>query len=427
MNIENITKLKGIIDLLLENESRINEAKPIRYWYPLSLATYGSDEIIEALDSMCAFRTSMAEKTQTFESRFASLQGCSDAVMVNSGSSADLLLALLLTNPLKPLVKPGDEVILPIVTWPTQIWSIMMAGLEPVFVDVDPRTLNMDMDDLEASITPRTRVLFPVHLMGNPCDMDRIQAIAKRHGLHIIEDCCEALGASWDGTRVGNFGLGGAFSFFFSHHITTMEGGMVTTRDPQAAEHLRMLRAHGWARNVEPSRYFSREQYDVDPRYAFVNWGLNVRPTEVQAGFGIRQLERLAAFDATRARHYARFKQYVDTTQGLLSLPFVPPKAVASGFALSIMLARDAPFTREQITSHLEAEGVETRPIVAGNLARQPVAAIFPKFASRTFPGADEIHERGFYVGLSPLQTDANLERLVGVFETFLAAPASRR
>lgn len=422
MNIENITKLKGIIDLLLENESRINEAKPTRYWYPLSLATYGSDEIIEALDSLCAFRTSMAEKTLLFERQFADVQGSSDAIMVNSGSSADLLLALLLTNPLKPLVEPGAEVIVPIVTWPTQIWSIMMAGLKVVLVDVDPRTLNVDLDDLEAAITPRTRVLFPVHLMGNPCDMDRIQAIAEKHDLHIIEDCCEALGASWNGTKVGNFGLAGAFSFFFSHHITTMEGGMVSARDPEIAEHLRILRAHGWARNVDPARYYSTARYDVDPRYAFVNWGLNVRPTEIQAGFGIRQLEKLDAFDATRKRHYERFQRFVAGTRGMLSLPVVSPKAVASGFALPIMVSPDAPFKREQITAYLEGKGIETRPIVAGNLARQPVAALFPEFAKREFPGADQVHERGFYVGLSPLQTDANMERLIGIFEAFLAA-----
>ena len=219
MNISNAEKLRGVIDILLENESRINEAKPIRYWYPLSLASYGTDEIIEALDSMCSFRTSMAEKTLHFERQFAKWQDSADAIMVNSGSSADLLLCLLMTNSLSPLLQPGDEIIIPVVTWPTQVWSAMMAGLKVKFVDADRNTLNVDIEDLERSISPETRAIFLVHLMGNPCDMDRIGALAKKHNLYILEDCCEAMGASWDGCKVGNFGVGASYSFFFSHHI----------------------------------------------------------------------------------------------------------------------------------------------------------------------------------------------------------------
>lgn len=425
MNIENIIKLKGILDLLIENENRVNEAKPIRYWYPLSLATYGTDEILEALDAMCSFRTSMAEKTLQFERIFAKHQGCSDAVMVNSGTSADLLLTLLMTNPLRPLLKPGDEVIVPVVTWPTQIWSILFAGLKVRLVDIDPTTLNIDLDDLEQSIGPQTRALFLVHLMGNPCNMDRINALVRKHDLLLIEDCCEAMDAAWDGTKVGNFGLGGAFSFFFSHHITTMEGGMVAVRDYALAEQLKLLRAHGWVRNVSPSNFLLGNFSDIERRYAFVNWGLNVRPTEVQAAFGIRQMEKVASFSATRARHEARFRRFVEGTAGLLQMPKVERKATPSWFALPMVLSEKCPFSRSDLTDYLEAQGVETRPVVAGNLARHPVADLFPEFTKRKFAGADIVHDRGFYIGLSPLQTDENIERLVAIFEQFLAARAT--
>lgn len=418
MNTNNASKLRGIIDILLDNESRINEAKPIRYWYPLSLATYGTDEIIEALDSMCSFRTSMAEKTLSFERQFSKWQGSSDAVMVNSGSSADLLLSLLLTNPLAPMVQPGAEIIVPVVTWPTQIWSAMMAGLKVKFVDVDPTTLNVDLDDLERSITPATKVLFLVHLMGNPCDMDRIGALARRHGLHIIEDCCEAMGATWEGKKVGNFGVGAAYSFFFSHHITCMEGGMVVVADHEHALQLRLLRAHGWIRNVDPSRFDLSRHPEIDPRYAFVNWGLNVRPTEVQAGFGIRQLEKADAFAKRRAELSERFNSYIAQTPWLRT-PTVSPKAVPSWLALPLMVQDGAPFTRAELTSYLERCGVETRPVVTGNVAKHPVALLFPEFLSRSFPGADKVHSHGFYIGLSPLQTDANMERLVLAFADF--------
>jgi CDP-6-deoxy-D-xylo-4-hexulose-3-dehydrase len=419
MNISNIDKLRGIIDLLLENESRINEAKPIRYWYPLSLATYGTDEIIEALDSMCSFRTSMAEKTLQFERQFAKWQGSADAVMVNSGSSADLLLTLLLTNPLAPMVKPGAEIIVPVVTWPTQIWSAMMAGLKVRLVDVDPDTLNIDLDDLERSINPSTEALFLVHLMGNPCDMDRIGALAKKHKLHIIEDCCEAMGATWGGTKVGNFGIGAAYSFFFSHHITCMEGGMVAVNNLDHAEQLRLLRAHGWIRNVDPSRFDMSGHPEIDPRYAFVNWGLNVRPTEVQAGFGSRQLEKADGFGARRAEMSKRFNGYIANCEWLHT-PVVSPKADPSWLALPLMVDGKAPFKRHELTAYLEGCGVETRPIVTGNVARHPVAKLFPEFRERPFPGADQVHDRGFYIGLSPLQTNANMDRLVETFDAFL-------
>jgi CDP-6-deoxy-D-xylo-4-hexulose-3-dehydrase len=420
MNIQNINNLRGVIDLIIDSESRINEGKPVRYWYPLSLATFGTDEIMEALDSMCSFRTSMAEKTLQFERQFSGWQGCQDAVMVNSGSSADLLLSLLLTNPLNPMVPPGSEVIIPIVTWPTQIWSAKMAGLKVKLVDVDPDTLNIDLDELENSISPETRILFPVHLMGNPCDMDRIQALAQKHNLFILEDCCEATGASWGGIKVGNFGFGGAFSFFFSHHITCMEGGMVVTSDIAQAEQLRILRAHGWVRNIDPTSYNLQEFPDIDMRYAFVNWGLNVRPTEVQAGFGIRQLEKIDAFGSRRTEMANRFRAYI-ADSNWLSMPKVGAKAVPSWLGIPLMVAKNAPFTRLELTSFLEKNGVETRPIVTGNLARHPVSKLFVEFQGRSFPGADEVHFRGFYIGLSPLQSDSNFDRLISIFTQFMS------
>lgn len=421
MNIESIQKLKGALDLLIEHESRLNEAKPVRYWYPLSLPTYGTDEILEALDSMCSFRTSMGEKTQRFERQYAKYQDCAEAVMVNSGSSADLLLGLLLTNPIHPLVNKGDEVIVPVVTWATQIWSMMMTGLKVKLVDVNPRTLNVDLDDLEASISERTRVLFLVHLMGNPCDMDRIQEIAHKHHLLIIEDCCEAMGATWDGKKVGNFGLGGTFSFFFSHHIITMEGGMIAVNDEIVAEHLRIFRAHGWARNVDAARYKLHQHADIDPRYAFVNWGVNVRPTEVQAAFGIHQIEKAGVLAARREHLFSKFAAFLSKRTANLSTPQVEAKASPSWLALPLMVRKDAPFSRTEITSYLESAGVETRPIVAGNLARHAVADRFPEFRTRDFKGADEIHQRGFYIGISPIQTDAAMDRLIHAFNEFLA------
>lgn len=419
MTINLTSKMSGAIELLLESHSRINEAKPQHYWYPLSMATYGVEEIIEALDSMCRFRTTMWEKTKKFEELFAEYQGAKAAVMVNSGSSADLLLSFLLTSAPLHRAAPGDEILIPAVTWPTQIWSPMMAGLTARLVDVDPETLNVSLEDLERKISPKTKCLFLVHLLGNPCEMDKILDIANSRNLIVIEDCCEALGSEWNGTKVGNFGLGASFSFFFAHHMTTMEGGMITTNDEEAAESLRILRAHGWLRNVaDPSRYVIDER-GIDPRYAFVNWGFNVRPTELQAGFGLQQINRLPKFNKRREVLADRFFEIIDRSR-FLSRPMVSSLARPVWMALPVMVAKDAPFQRDELTQYLENNGVETRPIVTGNIARQPVAKLFKGLCDAALPGADIVHERGFYIGLSPLLSDVAMDRLIECFNLFL-------
>lgn len=418
MNNESSRKLSGVIELLLESSSRINEAKQQKYWYPLSMATYGVEEIIEAIDSMCSFRTTMWEKTREFEKRFAEYQGSAEAVMVNSGSSADLLLCFLLTNPRKPVLPKNSEILMPVVTWPTQIWSAMISGLNVRLVDVDPLTLNMDLEDLRRKITPQTKAIFLVHLMGNPCNMDRIQEIAKTHDLLILEDCCESLGSEWNGIKVGRFGFGGTFSFFFSHHMTTMEGGIVVCQDSATADELRILRAHGWLRNVNDSEKVFAE-YPVDPRYAFVNWGFNVRPTEVQAAFGLRQLEKLEVFNQRREKLATRFFEFIDSTP-LLLRPEVYASGRPSWFALPVLIADEAPFSRAEFSCYLENEGVETRPIVVGNIMRHPVASLFEEFKDNSFPGADTVHNHGFYLGLSPLITDGTMDRLLECLNHFL-------
>jgi CDP-6-deoxy-D-xylo-4-hexulose-3-dehydrase len=199
-----------------------------------------------------------------------------------------------------------------------------------------------------------------------------------------------------------------------------MEGGMIVVHDLAYAEQLRLLRAHGWVRNVDPSKYQLNNFPDIDPRYAFVNWGLNVRPTEIQAAFGIRQLEKADSFGRRRAEIGNRFCAYI-TASDWVSMPRVSPRAVPSWLALPLMLSRNAPFSKPELIAFLEDRGVETRPIVAGNLARHPVGRLFPEFQQRNYPGADEIHERGFYIGLSPLQSDKNVDRLIETFKEFLA------
>jgi CDP-6-deoxy-D-xylo-4-hexulose-3-dehydrase len=402
-----------------EIEAYLKQGQPeAKYWYPLSLATYGIDEIMEAVGSLITFKTTMWDKTKRFEEAFSQYLGCKECVMVNSGSTADLLLSFLLTSPAQPMLEPGDEILVPAVTWPTQIWSSMMAGLKIRVVDVNPSTLNVDVNTLASKLTPRTKAISLVHLMGNPCDMDAIMAFAKEYNLGVLEDCCEALGSEYNGKKVGTFGLGGTYSFFFSHHITTMEGGMIACPDKETASQLRILRAHGWVRNVNDSSIPDLKEYDLDPRYAFVNWGFNVRPTELQAGFGLKQLEKLPMFNSIREQYANKVFKFVDNSR-FLSRPETAKKSKPSWFALPLMVKSGSPFSKNEITAFLEEKGVETRPIVAGNLAKQPTAKLFTEFNGR-FSGADIIHDSGFYIGLSPMMPESHVDRLIETLNQFM-------
>ena len=417
-NLDFTPQLREPLQALIDSSSRINSYKPNKYWYPLSMATYGVEEVLAVVDSLCSFRTTMWEKTAEFERQFARSQGSAEAIMVNSGSSADLLIAFALVNPAAKLLKAGDEVLVPSVTWPTQLWSPMMAGLKVRFVDTDPATLNMSLDDLEAKITSRTRALSLVHLMGNPCNMDRVMALCERHNLVLIEDCCESLGATFKARKVGTFGIASAYSFFFSHHMTTMEGGMICCQGREVSDLFRLLRAHGWARNA---KYAAPEvEAGMDPRYVFLNWGFNVRPTEIQAAFGLEQLHRLPFFQAQRVVNANYFADYLTRHIDIMRLMEVHPDAQCSWFGLPIVLTADCPFNKREFLAYLEGAGVETRPIVAGNLARQPVCQVFGELQDADLPGADIVHDRGFYLGLHPFDARKDLDRLMETFDCFI-------
>lgn len=418
MNNPHTETLRNALTELVADSSRINSNQPQKYWYPLAKATYGVEEILEAVDSMVTFRTTMWEKTARFEAEFAAWQGRRHAVMVNSGSSADLLACFALTNKANPLFNPKtDEILIPVVTWPTHIWSAMMAGMKVRFVDIDPDRLNVTAEILKQHITPKTKALFLVHLMGLACDMTAITALAEKYDLIILEDCCEALGAMHGSKKVGNFGLAATFSFFMSHHACTLEGGMVVTDDEDYARTLRIMRAHGWLRNVKPSLGELSGYTELDPRYTFVNWGFNVRPTELQAGFGLHQLKKVDTWNQTRRLLAALFYHRIKTYCKHLRAPSVTP--LDAPFALPLLVNRSAPYKRTHLTSYLEQMGVETRPLVTGNVARHPVAKLFPEFTGE-FPNADDIHDNGFYVGLSPMAADHEPERvaaLIAIFE----------
>lgn len=405
----NLIKLKNVTDNLQKNSKNFFINKK-RYWYPLSLPTYGESEIKQALESMIKYRTTMWNKTYKFEKKFSKTVKSKYSIMVNSGSSSDLLMSFSLIDKKLKLLNKNDEIIVPILTWPTHIWSAMMAGLKVKFVDIDKRTLNISVKELKKNITKKTKAIFLVHALGNPCNMDVIQYLAKKHKLIILEDCCEALGSKFGKKFVGNFGLAASYSFFFSHHITTMEGGMITTNDNKLYQNLKYLRSHGWDRN-----FYKKNQKNFN----FVNWGFNVRPTELQAGFGLEQIKKVNQFNLRRRKLYKLFTSKFSKNPNIY-FPLIEKKSDPSWFSIPIILSEKSKFKRTQLVSFLEKNGIETRPIIVGNLQHHPVAKVFKEFGKRKFPNADYIHQKGIYIGLSPITDDKTFKKMMNVFEKFL-------
>ena len=351
-----------------------------RFWYPLATPTIGDEEIDAAIGVLRSRQTTMGDKVAEFEDAFARYVDAPYAVMVNSGSSADLLIALALNL--------DGEAIVPAVTWPTHAWSWHLAGHKPTFCDVDG--INATAETIERHINVETSVLSLVHLMGVPCDMDQIMELAETYRLVVTEDCCEALGSTYKDTSVGTFGIAASWSFFFSHHMTTMEGGMVTTADAEVADRVRSMRSHGW------------DRHNGD-RYAFSNVGLNVRPTEVSAAIGMVQLSKLDRYNKLRAENRDAFVSALDG-HPKVSVPEVPHGAKAAWFGLPMFVESG----RDALATWLEDNGVETRPILAGNLARQEA---FDRFDFGPVIGANIVHDHGLYVGLHP-NPDSGVEQV---------------
>lgn len=351
------------------------EAPVVRLHEP----TFGAEEINAALECMLTTHVTMGRKVKAFEREFADLFGWRHGVMNNSGSSANLLAIAGLANPAaRDGLKPGDEVIVPALSWSTTVWPLIQLGLVPVIVDIDPLTLNIDPAQIERAIGPKTRGVMIVPVYGNPCDMDAITDLCRRHGLILIEDCCEALGAYYDNKPLGGFGRVGTFSFYYSHHMTTLEGGICVTDDFELAELYRILRAHGWVREVEDQQVWYDRYPHIDKRFLFVNVGYNLRPTELQGAMGSVQLPKLAGFVDTRRANAAWFAQDLSRFGEFFDFQQETPKGRHSWFGFPITVRDAAPFAVNDLTASLNRAGIETRPIICGNIALQPALKDWP-------------------------------------------------
>lgn len=401
--------------------NRRHRAEKLQDFFPIVSQSYDDREIIASVDVLLDGRLTMGDQVRSFEKRFADYVGAPYAVMVNSGSSANLLAVAAACNPARERrLRAGDEVLIPAVCWSTSLWPLVQMGLNPVFVDASPETLNVDMNDLRRKITAKSRAILNVHILGNAAPMGEVVELARQHGLLIVEDTCESLGARFGDRHLGTFGDFGCYSFYYSHHITTGEGGMVVCKNAEDWDLLKCLRAHGWSRELSDREQIERANDEIDPRFLFVNTGYNLRPLEVQAAFGHCQLERLPSMNEMRNTNRARVISALQAHprwRGQLEFPVAPKDVAPVWFGLVALLNREIAPHRRRYLQHLSAHGVENRPVVSGNFTRQPAIRLFGLECDPSeFPGAEEINRRGFFFGLhTEYLADEKIERLVGI------------
>ncbi|MDE1243134.1 DegT/DnrJ/EryC1/StrS family aminotransferase [Vibrio aestuarianus] len=385
--------------------------------YSLASSTWDDKEYSAIQRVIDSDMFTMGKEVAQYEKDFAEFFGAKYALMVSSGSTANLLMiaSLFFTKNESLKLKRGDEIIVPAVSWSTTYFPLQQYGLKVKFVDIDLNTLNMDLDKLEAAITEHTRAILSVNLLGNPNDFNRIQEIIAGRDIFILEDNCESMGATIDGKQAGTFGVMGTYSSFFSHHIATMEGGCVVTDDEELYHILLCIRAHGWTRNLPKFNKVTGEKSDdhFEESFKFVLPGYNVRPLEMSGALGIEQLKKLPGFIETRRKNAKLFQSlfaehpYIDIQQ---------ETGESSWFGFSLMIKENAPYKRADIVKLLTENGIECRPIVTGNfLKNTEVLKYFDYEISGTFEAAQYLDEHGLFVGNHQNDIEAEIQLLAKI------------
>lgn len=382
--------------------------------YSLSNDTWDVEELEAAHKVIDSRYFTIGENVRRYEKEFAKKFGAKYAVMSNSGSSANLLTmaALLYSGRLER----GAEVLVTAVSWSTTYFPISQMGFKIRFVDIDLNTLNVDIDALEAAITPETKAVMLVNLLGNPNDFDRIRKICDKHDLIMLEDNCESMGAVFESKQAGTFGLIGSYSTYFSHHLCTMEGGMNVTDDEELYHYMLSIRAHGWTRHLpENSTVYKKLDDPFYESFNFIMPGFNVRPLEIEAATGIEQLKKLDVFIEQRRKNAELFQSRMKAETEFLTQQEV---GTASWFGFAVILPEKISGRRDAFTDALRIAGIEVRPIVAGNFTRQKALKFLDYSISGELKNADYIHENGFFVGNHSIEMSENINLLIDVLKS---------
>ena len=378
--------------------------------YPLATSTW-DDKELQAIQSVIdKDNYSMGDSVAQFEQDFAKFINRKYCVMVSSGSAANLIATAALFYTKNPMLKRGDEVIVPAVSWSTTYFPLQQYGLRLKFVDIDIDTLNYDLEALESAITNNTKMIMVVNLLGNPNDFDVINSFIKDKDIFIFEDNCESMGAEYKGNQTGTFGIMSTFSTFFSHHMATMEGGFVTTDDEELYHVLLSLRAHGWTRNLPQENHVANKSDDwFEESFRFVLPGYNVRPVEMSGAIGIEQLKKLPYFLKQR-RENAKlfvelFKDHPD---------FIIQKDIdkSSWFGFSLIIKPGSGLKRKDVINKLQENKIDCRPIVTGDFTKNDVMKFFDYEVHNELKNADYLHDNGFFVGNSQVNLESEIATL---------------
>jgi CDP-4-dehydro-6-deoxyglucose reductase, E1 len=368
--------------------------------FPLATASWGKEEIDAMHRVIASGMFTMGENVQAFERDFAQYVNSKYCVMVNSGSSANLLMvaALFYTRNPKLKLQRGDEVIVPAVSWSTTYYPLYQYGLKIKFVDIDLHTLNYDLDQLELAVTDKTRAIMAVNLLGNPNDFGRIKQIIGKRDIVLIEDNCESMGATYQGKQAGTFGVMGSYSSFYSHHISTMEGGLIVTDDEELYQLMLSLRAHGWTRDLPKHNLVCSEKSD-DPHeelFRFVLPGYNFRPLELEGALGVEQVKRLAGMVQERRKNGKLLHEVLGNHPDIIIQREI---GESSWFGFSLVIRPGSQLTRKALVVKLNELGFQCRPIVAGNFAKNEVVKYFDSEVHGELKNADHIDQNGLFIG----------------------------
>lgn len=365
--------------------------------YKLASSTWDKKELDAIQSVIDNDMYTMGDYVYQFETDFSKFMNTKYSVMVSSGSTANLLATAALFFTKNPKLKRGDEVIVPAVSWSTTYYPLHQYGLKLKFVDIDLDTLNYDLDELEGAISDSTKMIMIVNLLGNPNDFEKINNIIKGKDIIIIEDNCESMGATFMSQQAGTFGVMGTFSTFYSHHMTTMEGGLITTNDEELYHILLSIRAHGWTRNLPKKNKISNKSDDwFTESFRFILPGYNVRPLEMSGAIGIEQLKKLPSFIENRRKNAKFFLKLFDNHPD-----FIIQKEISksSWFGFSFIIRPTSGLKRSEVIDKLKNANIECRPIVTGDFTQNEVMKYFDYEIHNELTNARYLHNNGFFVG----------------------------
>jgi CDP-6-deoxy-D-xylo-4-hexulose-3-dehydrase len=384
--------------------------------YSLTESVLEGADINAAIKVLKSKKITMGPKTRQIEAYFKEHIVKTNSLMVNSGSSANLLIFQCLINPMVKKLKPGDEVLIPAICWSTSLWPIIQSGLKVKFVDIDLSTLNIDLNDLIKKITKKTKALMLVHALGNCTDMTKLMNICKKNKIVLIEDTCEALGSTYKNKPLGTFGDFSSFSFYYSHHITSGEGGMVCTKNKKYLEILKSLRSHGWSRDLKNDKTLSRKYKNIDKNWIFINSGFNLRTTDINAAIGLEQLKRIKKILSIRKYNFLKIKKSLLRNKKFnnqFTILNDQNHANAAWFGIPIILNSSNKKYKQKIMNNLHEKGIITRPIISGNFAKQPSIKLYKIKINNQLPNSDLVDKKGFFLGLHNIKiSDAKLKFL---------------